>query len=147
MASQTTGVSIVYSSVCSGVDERKHQSSASLAFVRGTHLPVNSSHKEPATRKMLPFDDVIVWCVSLVRRWIQVRGWHVPQLSSHPGSLCNVMEDWFRHHEPLYIPQRSTSLRRLLFCVRCGWYNADVFFTNPLGCSLRTAGTRWPWHS
>ena len=33
MASQITGVSIVYSTVCSGADQRKHQSSASLAFV------------------------------------------------------------------------------------------------------------------
>ena len=37
MASQTTGVSIVYSIACSGVDQRKHHSSASLAFVRGIH--------------------------------------------------------------------------------------------------------------
>ena len=33
MASQITGVSIVYSTVCSGADQRKYQSSASLAFV------------------------------------------------------------------------------------------------------------------
>ena len=33
MASQITSVSIVYSAVCSGGDEREHQSSASLAFV------------------------------------------------------------------------------------------------------------------
>ena len=45
MASQTTGVSIVYSTVCRGVDQRKHHSSASLAFVRGIHRwPVNSPH-------------------------------------------------------------------------------------------------------
>ena len=37
MASQITGVSIVYSSVYSGADQRKHQNSASLAFVRGIH--------------------------------------------------------------------------------------------------------------
>ena len=37
MASQTTGVSIVCLSVCSDADPRKHQSSASLAFVRGIH--------------------------------------------------------------------------------------------------------------
>ena len=43
MASQTTSVSIVYSIVCWGVDQRKHQSSAPLAFVRGIHRwPVNS---------------------------------------------------------------------------------------------------------
>ena len=42
-------------------DQRKHQSSASLAFVRGIHRgPVNSPHKWQVTRKMLPFDDVIM---------------------------------------------------------------------------------------
>ena len=61
MVSQITGASIVYSTVCSGADQRKHQSSASLAFVRGIHRwPVNSSHKGPVTRKMFPFDDVIM---------------------------------------------------------------------------------------
>ena len=39
----------------------KHQSSASLAFVRGIHRwPVNSPHKGPLTRKFFPFDDVIM---------------------------------------------------------------------------------------
>ena len=61
MASQTTSVPIVYSTVCSGVDQRKHQSSASLAFVRGIHRwSVNYPHKGPVSRKMLPFDDVIL---------------------------------------------------------------------------------------
>ena len=61
MAFRIIGVSIVYSNVCSGADQRKHQSSASLAFVRGIHRsPVNSPHKGPVTRKMLPFDDVIM---------------------------------------------------------------------------------------
>ena len=61
MASQITGVSIACLTVCSGADQRKHQSSASLAFVRGIHQwPVNSPHKGPVTRKMFPFDDVIM---------------------------------------------------------------------------------------
>ena len=34
MASQITGVSIVCLDICSGADQRKHQSSASLVFVR-----------------------------------------------------------------------------------------------------------------
>ena len=60
-ASQTTGPSIVYSAVCSAVDQSKHQSSASLAFVRGIHLwPVNSPHEGPVTRRILPFDDAIL---------------------------------------------------------------------------------------
>ena len=52
MASQITSLAIVYSMVYSGADQRKHQSSASLAFVRGIHRwPVNSLHKWPVTRK------------------------------------------------------------------------------------------------
>ena len=38
VASQNTGVSIVSSAICSGADQRKYQSSASLAFVRGIPL-------------------------------------------------------------------------------------------------------------
>ena len=61
IASQITSLTIVYSIVYSGTDQRKHQSSASLAFVRGIHRgPVNSPHKGPVTRKMFPFDDVIM---------------------------------------------------------------------------------------
>ena len=61
MASQITSLAIVCSIVYSDADQRKHQSSASLAFVRGNHWePVNSPHKWPVTRKMFPFDDVIM---------------------------------------------------------------------------------------
>ena len=68
VASQITGVSIAYWTVCSGADQRKHQSSVSLAFVRGIHRrPENSPHKGSATRKMFPFDDVIMGCISLTK--------------------------------------------------------------------------------
>ena len=61
LASQITSLTIVYSTVYSDADQRKHQSSASLAFVQGIHRgPVNSPHKWPVTRKMFPFDDVIM---------------------------------------------------------------------------------------
>ena len=61
MASQITSLTIVYSSVYSGADQRKHQSAASLAFVRRIHRwPVNSPHKRSVTRKMFSFDDVIM---------------------------------------------------------------------------------------
>ena len=79
MASEITGVSIVCSTVCSGADQRKHQSSASLAFVRVIHRwPVDSPHKGPVTRKMGQFDDVIMFLcrqylpmgyIFLTRRW------------------------------------------------------------------------------
>ena len=51
-----TSLTLVYSTVYSDADQRKHQSSASLAFVRGIRRqPVNSPHKWPVTRKMFPF--------------------------------------------------------------------------------------------
>ena len=57
MTSQITSLTIVYSTVYSGVYQRKHRSFASLAFVWGIHRwPVNSPHKGSVTRKMFPFD-------------------------------------------------------------------------------------------
>ena len=53
MSSQIPSLTIVYSTVYSGADQRKHQSFASLAFVWGIH-------RGPVTRKMFPFDDVIM---------------------------------------------------------------------------------------
>ena len=61
IASQITSLTIVYSTVYSSADQSKHQSSASLAFVWEIHRgPVNFPHKWPVTRKMFPFDDVIM---------------------------------------------------------------------------------------
>ena len=61
IASQITSLTVVYSIIYSGADQSKHQSSASLAFVWGIHRgPVNCPHKWPVTRKMFPFDDVIM---------------------------------------------------------------------------------------
>ena len=76
MASQITGVSIVCAIVGSGADQRKHQSSASLAFVRGIHRwPVNSPHKRLLTRKMFLFDDVIMD--------VQLSLWRLKSSASH----------------------------------------------------------------
>ena len=61
MASQITSLTVVYSTVYSSTDQRKHQSFASLAIVRGIHRwLVNSPHKGPVTQKMFSFDDVII---------------------------------------------------------------------------------------
>ena len=52
IASQITSLKIVYWTIYSDAGQRKHQSSASLAFVRGIHRrPVNSPHKGPVARK------------------------------------------------------------------------------------------------
>ena len=56
MASQITNLSIVHLTVYWGTDQRKYQSSTSLA-----RWPVNSPHKWPVKRNMFPFDDVIIF--------------------------------------------------------------------------------------
>ena len=61
MVSQITSFTIVYSTVYSGADQRKHKSSASMDVERGIHWsPMNSPHNGTVTRKMFPFDDVIM---------------------------------------------------------------------------------------
>ena len=61
VASQITSLTIVYSTVCPCVDQRKRQSAASLAFARGIHRsPVYSPHKGTVTRKMFSFDEIIM---------------------------------------------------------------------------------------
>ena len=117
MASQITGVSIVCSTVCSGADQRKHQSSASLVFVRGIHRwAVNSPHKGPVTRKMFSFDDVIMACRSF---WILVRNSPISQFHAtlvpyptihHSEQECaHFRSEWcivgYLYHIPQYIIQ------------------------------------------
>ena len=73
IASQITSLTIVFSSVYLGTDQRKHQSSASLASVQGIHRrPVNSPHKWPVTRRMFPFDDVIMASHVSQKKWIEL---------------------------------------------------------------------------
>ena len=59
MASQFTSPTLVYTTVYSGADQRKHKSSASLAFVWGIHRwPVNSPHKWPVGPNA---ENVTIW--------------------------------------------------------------------------------------
>ena len=88
MVSHITSVSSAYSTVHSGVDQRKHQSIALLAFVRGIHRwPVNFPHKGQVTRKMFPFDDVIMKC----RRNISEIRLHAIKLHL---TVINYQIDW-----------------------------------------------------
>ena len=68
IASQITSLAIVFSTVYFDADQRKHQGSASLAFVRGIHRrPVNSPHKWPVTRELFPFGDVIMFLTRIIQ--------------------------------------------------------------------------------
>ena len=60
MASQITGVAIVYSTVCSGKKSTK-TSKLRVTGLCERNSPVNSPHKGPVMQKMFPFDDVIMF--------------------------------------------------------------------------------------
>ena len=80
MSSQITSLTIVYSTVYSGADQRKHQSSMSLAFVRGIHRgPGNSPHKWPVTWKKFPLDDVIM-CIFIGMRISFLPKWGIYEI-------------------------------------------------------------------
>ena len=106
IASQITSLTFVYSTVYSDADQRKHQRSASLAFVRGIHRgPVNSPHKWPVTRKMFPFDDVIMdyQDIEAETKWPPFRrrpfqkhflDWKCMNLESNIPDVCSEGFNW-----------------------------------------------------
>ena len=90
MASKITSFKIVYSNVYLDADKRKHQSFTSLAFRGVVHRsPVNSLQKGPVTRKMFPFDDVIMQrpkgCEFKYRIWQHKFVW---KIAVYKLSLC-----------------------------------------------------------
>ena len=98
ITSQITSLTIVYSTVYSDADQRKYQSSASLAFVRGIHRgPVNSPHKWPVTREMFPFDDVIMTyqlCMVCVHSGSKVIGFSLAIHLCAPRSQSQMHLHW-----------------------------------------------------
>ena len=90
MASQITSLSIVYSTVCSGSDQGKHQSSASLAFVcvcvwgggGGGGFTREFPAKRASNAEMCPFGDVIMLSNILVSTLSVTNG--LAQLCSRP---------------------------------------------------------------
>ena len=88
MLSQITSLKIVYLIVYSGVGQRKQQSSVSLAFVRGIHRwPVNSPHKWSVTRKMFPFDDVVMACFIMNIDWMLLH-----KVTQNPDFISRISE-------------------------------------------------------
>ena len=105
-----------YPTVCSGAD-RRNQSSASLACVRGIQ---NSSHKGTITRKMFPFDDLIMnktlqillatmiyyrslgktWCVSRLKK---IATFVFKLINNIGPDLTNNMFN--EKHLPYYLPK------------------------------------------
>ena len=124
MASQNTSLTIVYSTIYSGTDQRKQQSSASLAFVRGIHRwPVNSPDKLPVTRKMFPFDDVIMLCFTKELIMMTSSNGNIFRVTGH---LCGEFTG------PRWIPTQRPVTRRF-----------DVFFD--LRLNKRLSKQSWGW--
>ena len=98
---------------------KKNQSSASLAFVRGIHRwPVNSPHKGPVTRKMFPFDDVIMLLV--LYQWQRIRNIERASMSLRPSNdfnahgshLCMQINFWYK----LYLSSDYTMFLPIEMC-------------------------------
>ena len=124
MASQITSLTIVYSTVYSGADQRKYQSSPSLAFARGIHQsPLNSPPKGPVTRKMFPFDDVIM-------------DWY-----KRPLDLCGAGGFPFGNCG-LWKTKAALELTQTYICVRKWYYRNGIFlndsFYKYMSMSLRS---------
>ena len=113
-------------SVCSGADQRKHQSPVSLPFVRGIHRwPVNSPHKGPVTRKMFPFDDVIMYiditnAISSAHYIVLIYGGQFPpkysQYTSHGSFVRAIYGKTFASvKSALY----SFSVSAMLYAISC----------------------------
>ena len=92
MASQINSLTILYSTVYLGLNQRKYHSSASLAFVRGIlRCPGNSPHKWPVTRKMFGFDDVIMGQIYLV-----LLHWHRDSHKITPTPVTSPWRIWVK---------------------------------------------------
>ena len=116
MASQITSLTTVYSTIYSDADQRKYQSSASLAFVRGIQRrPVNSPHKWPVTRKMFPFDDV-----SMVLAFTDSTTSAGKSLTTTFGIFTSMSVDyqlfWIQFSD--LIPYSKWVIKTMLFCNR-----------------------------
>ena len=137
MASQISRLTIVYSTVYSSADLRKYQSSAPLAFVREIHWgPVKSPHKGQVTRKMFPFDDVIMAAIGDHRTVDNIYRW--------PIAGCNAViwyEDNNQENCPSDVRQAKVPMKNeLVLLYRIATTQNAVFdWSNRTWCQCYTA--------
>ena len=143
MAAQITSVTIVYSTVYTGANQRKHLSSASLAFVQGIH---RSPHKWPVTRKLFSFDDIIMYRNAIIRLcvssmpWQYNRTWSPMWLRGECADIAIVLKmhddviKWERfprywpfvrgiQRSPVNSPNKGQWRGALMFSLICAWIN------------------------
>ena len=139
IASQTTGVSIAYSTVCSGVDQRKHLRLCVIGLCEG-NSPVTGEF--PAQRASNAENVSISWkqsCVELLLeysmriRWIQwlLISWRF----ASPGN----QQQWHllcRANESMFFRERSSST-----CIMFLWNKLVFFVGNCHLALLRASGS------
>ena len=104
--------------LCSGADQRKHQSSASLTFARGIdRWPVNTPHKGPVTRKIFPFDDVIMCQSSCTRNHLL-------------GQQCQICAEGLKENGN----GQLTLVREILFIITVKGLNYQNMITDKVNC-------------
>ena len=90
IASQITSLAVVYSMVYSGADQRKTSKLRVTGLCAGNSPgPVKSPHKGPVTRKMFPFDDVIMYvrfCAAPLQLTLAVKAQWSRLLHSGPST-------------------------------------------------------------
>ena len=115
MVFQITAVLLACPTVCSGVDQRKYQSYASLAFVRGNHRrPMDSPNKGPVTRKMMTPSCTSRFLPAILRRY------------------------WFSNHQPIYI-ERYHSEKTFLFNCRYAIRICNTIHMTPQLVQIRSS--------
>ena len=150
IASQITSLTIVFSTVYSDADQRKHQSFASLAIVRGIRRgPMNSPHKWPVTRKMFPFDDVIM----KGKYMVHMKNIIVQDTLPFTTDVCWDQLLRYKWKEFLYI-FISTSTIEVNFCLavtsmglttacRTCWPSFTHIKYKHMGCNIILLSTEW----
>ena len=96
MVPQITCLTIVYPTIHSGADQRKHQCPASLAFVREftsvQWIPCTMASKA----EMFPFDDVIMNIVEITQviLWMPVINWIIVFVFKISYTQCQLYPFW-----------------------------------------------------
>ena len=143
IGSQITSLTIVYSTVYSGADQSKHQSSVSLAFVWGIHRgPVNSPHKWPVTRKMFPFDDVIMGVISYIAT-VAWYGWQYLRLrivKTNDGGASKIHRHPYRCGPKWQVVSHERQNKHDLYRLFHKWPNVCILSANlPVSIKIYSA--------
>ena len=106
MSSQITSASIVCSTVCSDADQRKHQSSTSLAFVRGT-----IGHRWTALTKPSNAENVPIWWRHHDINWIFPN--EIPDISWVCYMWWSILGPGYIRYPSFYISWRHHDMKTL----------------------------------